>query len=64
MIQHTLAEELRFIHEHIEAIELRVDGINEELKALHTVMRQLLATFDRMVEVMDRAVANDELADG
>ena len=63
MIQQTLAEELHFIHGHIEQIEMRIDGINEELRALHTVMRQLLMTFDRMVEVMDRAVADDERPD-
>ena len=67
MIQQTLAEELRFIHEHIEAIELqnelRFDAINEEFKALSVLLRQVLLTFDRMVEVMDRAVANDERDD-
>ena len=97
MIQHTLAEELRFIHEHIEAIEqrldmlvanseawseaqerdiakyaieptvrdfmfgfearlnaidLKCDAIDEELKALHVVMRQLVKIFDRIDDVI------------
>ena len=59
MIQHTLAEELKFIHEHIEAIELQhqlqSDAINEEFKALSVLMRQMLATFDRMVEAIENA---------
>lgn len=58
MIQQTLAEELHFIHEHIEQIELRVDGINEELRALralHELMQQLLKVFDRMTEAIENA---------
>ena len=55
MIQQTIAEELHFIHQHIEQIEVRVDAINEELRALHTVMRQLLKTFDRMTDVIEQA---------
>ena len=53
MIQHTLAEELHFIHQHIEQIELRVDAIDQELKSIHVLMRQLLKVFDRMVEVIE-----------
>ena len=50
-----VAEELHFLHQHIEQIDVSIDGVHEELRALHTVMRQLLALVDRMVEAIERA---------
>lgn len=59
MIQQTMAEELHFIHQHIEQIDVRIDGINEELKALAIAMQALVRATDQLLETIEAEVRAD-----